>query len=71
MSEQELNSYRFLSGEEPSEEMLAYIMKEAAEEAVARKQEADERARVEMNRRREALRAEFSERISRLMDGRQ
>ena len=70
MSEQELNSYRFLSGEEPSEEMLACIMKEAAQEAVARKREADERARAEMNRRREALRVEYSERISRLMDGR-
>ena len=70
MSEQELNSYRFLSGEEPSEEMLAYIMKEAAEEAVARKREADERTQAEMNRRREALRVEYSEKICRLMNGR-
>ena len=69
MSEQELNSYRFLSGEEPSEEMLSCIMKEAAEEAVARKREAVERARAEMNQLREALRVEYSERISRLMDG--
>ena len=71
MSEQELNNYRFLSGEDPSEEMLAYIMKEAAEEAVSRKLEADARARDEMNRRREALRVKYSEKISRLMDGRQ
>lgn len=71
MSEQELNSYRFLSGEDPSDEMLACIMKEAAEDAVARKLEADERAQTEMNRRREALRVEYSERISRLMNGRQ
>ena len=70
MSEQELNSYRFLSGEEPSEEMLAYIMKEAAEDAVSRKRAADERAQAEMIRRREALRVEYSERISRLMDER-
>lgn len=70
MSEQELNSYRFLSGEDPSEEMLAYIMKEAAEEAVSRKQAADARAQAEMNRLREALRDEYSERISRLMDER-
>lgn len=70
MSEQELNSYRFLSGEDPSDEMLAYIMKEAAEDAIMRKQEADERAQAEMNRRREALRVEYSERINRLMNGR-
>ena len=70
MSEQELNSYRFLSGEEPSDEMLEAIMREAAEEAVMRKREADARALAEMNLRREALRAEYSERIDRLMNGR-
>ena len=69
MSEQELNSYRFLSGEDPSEEMLAYIMREAAEEAVVRKRLADERAKAEMMRRLEVLRVKYSERISRLMDG--
>lgn len=33
MSEKELNAYRLTSMEEPSEEMLAYIMHEVAEEA--------------------------------------
>ncbi len=33
MSEQELNAYRFISGEEPSDEMLAQIMSEVASEA--------------------------------------
>lgn len=33
MSEYELNSYRLTSMEEPTDEMLAYIMHEAAEEA--------------------------------------
>ena len=33
MSEREMNSYRFSSGEEPSDEMLAQLMKEVAEEA--------------------------------------
>lgn len=70
MSAQQLNSYRFLSGEEPSDEMLEAIMREAAEEAVMRKREADARALSEMNLRREALRAEYSERIERLMNGR-
>lgn len=35
MSEKELNSYRLTSMEEPSDEMLAVIMKEAAAEAAA------------------------------------
>lgn len=33
MSEHELNSYRLTSMDEPTDEMLAYIMHEAAEEA--------------------------------------
>ena len=33
MSEQEINSYRLTSLEEPSDEMLSYIMHEAATEA--------------------------------------
>lgn len=35
MSEQELNSYRLTSMEEPTDEMLGQIMHEAAQEAVA------------------------------------
>lgn len=33
MSDQELNAYRLTSMEEPTDEMLSTIMKEAAEEA--------------------------------------
>ena len=33
MSEEELKSYRFNSGLDPSDEMLSHIMKEAASEA--------------------------------------
>lgn len=35
MSEKELNAYRLTSMEEPSDEMLSVIMKEAAAEATA------------------------------------
>ena len=35
MSEKELNSYRLTSMEEPTDEMLSAIMKEAAAEAMA------------------------------------
>ena len=34
MSEKELNSYRFTSGAEPTDEMLSTIMNEVAQEAV-------------------------------------
>ena len=33
MSEKEINAYRLTSMEEPTDEMLAYIMREVAEEA--------------------------------------
>lgn len=38
MLEKELNSYRFNSGVEPSDEMLEHIMKEAAKEAKEKKE---------------------------------
>lgn len=40
MTEAEFKSYRFSSGEDPSDEMLAYIMKSAAEEAARTNREA-------------------------------
>ena len=43
MSEKELNAYRLTSMEEPTDEMLSAIMKEAAEEAVQRWSEAEKR----------------------------
>lgn len=33
MSEQEMNAYRFSSGQEPTDEMLSQLMKEVAQEA--------------------------------------
>lgn len=40
MSEQEMNSYRFISGNEPSDEMLAQLMKEVAHDAKIRQEQA-------------------------------
>ncbi len=40
MSEQELNSYRFLSGQAPTDEMLQAIMSEARDAAVKKAAEA-------------------------------
>ena len=41
MSEQEVNSYRLTSLEEPTDEMLSYIMKEVAEDAKSSNIEAE------------------------------
>lgn len=43
MSDKELNAYRLTSMEEPTDEMLSAIMKEAADEASRRWKEAEER----------------------------
>lgn len=69
MSEKEINSYRFLSGKEPSEEMLAVIMKEATEEAIAKKEMADAHYDHEMRCRYESLRNKYATKISSLVNG--
>ena len=43
MSEKEINAYRLTSLEEPTDEMLAYIMREVAEEARRTNEEAETR----------------------------
>lgn len=40
MTDKDLNSYRFASGEEPSDEMLAQIMREVSEIATIEDQKA-------------------------------
>ncbi|WP_291535229.1 hypothetical protein [Bacteroides sp.] len=40
MSEKEMNSYRLTSMEEPTDEMLSQLMKEVAEEAKCKSEEA-------------------------------
>ena len=49
MSEKEINAYRLTSLEEPTDEMLAYIMREVAEEANQKYDEALERYFDEIN----------------------
>lgn len=43
MSEKELNSYRFLSGEDPTDEMLQAIMDDARDEAVKKAKSAQKK----------------------------
>ena len=46
-----------------SDEMLQCIMREVAEEAMARRREAELRVRESVERQRQALRAEWSKRL--------
>lgn len=64
MSEQELNSYRFTSGKEPTDEMLKCIMKEVAEDAMTRRREAERRVNESVDEQRTALKAEWSKRLN-------
>ena len=48
MSEKEINAYRLTSMEEPTDEMLAYIMREVAEEARQTNEEAMKRYFMEI-----------------------
>ena len=56
-SEQEMNSYRFTSGQEPSDEMLAQLMKEVAHDAKVRQDQATAVYFSEMRRNAEILKA--------------
>ena len=64
MSEQELNSYRFSSGKEHSDEMLNCIMKEVAEEAMARRRETQRDVNESVAKQRSALREKWNKRLS-------
>jgi hypothetical protein len=64
MLEKEMNSYRFVSGEEPSDEMLEQIMMEAAMEANQRKRRADEEYFSQMMRNIDVKRERWAERIN-------
>lgn len=63
MSEQEMNSYRFTSGEEPSEEMLDQIMREVTAEAMRRRRDVTEQMEELMRKRRKMLRKEWENKL--------
>ena len=63
MSEQELNSYRFTSHKDPTDEMLSQIMKEAVQDAIARKKQAMRRCQEEMERQRVLLHTRWDDRL--------
>lgn len=64
MSEKEMNSYRFVSGQEPSDEMLSQLMKEVAEEANSENQRAAEAHFAQMRINIAAKREKWADRIN-------
>lgn len=69
MSEAEMNSYRFGSGEEPSDEMLAQIMHEAAADATKRAEEAQNKYFEELRQGAAEVEAKWASRINSLRNG--
>ncbi len=64
MSEKELNSYRFLSGDDPTDEMLEGIMQEALKSAMTRRREAEARMKSMVERQRELHREKWATRLN-------
>lgn len=69
MSEQEMNSYRFTSGQEPSDEMLVQLMKEVAHDAKERQEQATSAYFSEMRREAEVVKAKWADRINNAING--
>lgn len=69
MTEQEMNSYRFTSGQEPSDEMLKQLMKEVAHDAKERQQQATSAYFSDMRRNVEAKKAKWADRINNAING--
>ena len=64
MSEAELNSYRFNSGKEPTDEMLAHIMHEVAQEAKVQNEEATKKYFENLRTEAEEQQAQWAARIN-------
>ena len=69
MSEKEMNSYRFSSGVEPTDEMLSQLMKEVAQEAKESNQKAMGEFFESLKREAKAIRNEWSNRQSYAING--
>lgn len=69
MSEAEMNSYRFGCGKEPTDEMLAQIMREAAEDAQVRFEEASKKYFNELREGMKEQEGIWSDRVNRIKNG--
>ena len=69
MSEQEMNKYRFTSGQEPGDERLRQIMIEASTEAILRHERAERQIRILVSKSRKSLRDKWNGRINAVING--
>lgn len=69
MSDKELNSYRFASSEEPTDEMLAQIMSEVTADAIKRRKESEAKYIAKMEKQREILKSRWNQRIKNYING--
>ena len=69
MSEKEMNSYRFSSGVEPTDEMLSQLMKEVANEAKNSNQKAMDDFFASLKREAKAIRKEWANRQTCAING--
>ena len=69
MSEAEMNAYRFNSGMEPTDEMLAQIMREVSADAKKSNKEAAIKHPEDMRREMKVDEAKWAERINRIKNG--
>lgn len=69
MTEAEMNSYRFGRGEEPTDEMLAQIMHEAAADAKKRHEEATRKYFEELRKDAKEMQAKWADRINSAKNG--
>ncbi len=69
MSEQEMNKYRFTSGQEPGDERLRQIMIEASTEAILRHERAERQIRMRVSMSRKSLRDKWNGRINAVING--
>lgn len=69
MSEQEMKSYRFGTGQEPSDEMLEQVMKEVAQEARENSKKASDAHFEQMRQNIAKNQAMWAERINNIING--
>lgn len=69
MSKKEMDSYRFTSGHEPSDEMLVQLMKEVAQEAKEKHQQATAAYLHQMRIDAAACKERWAERIAIVTNG--
>ena len=69
MSESEMNSYRFNSGQDPTDEMLSQIMREVADDAKRTNEEASKKYFDELRNEATRQQAEWADRINEVRNG--